>query len=395
MADPLPSTTTEKSAKKNDGLGLKAAGNKFFKSSHFERAVDFYTAATRAFESEVGPSFGLVASESNLAAALLVCGRFADAEAAADRGLVAAKAWVDDGHVETDKLADLVEKLKSRRSSARGRLRLEVEIAECAIDSLMVSPDRPATMGGILRQEIFGAEYEDIPFVNSFVMGQFKTATYLPSPHSFRIDPGRFLVTVNVFTCIAVFAWHPGDANTPAIGFGAHVPVGTVLDGSLRKARADGSRDSRSTIPEMSDALRKAFKDIDKSDRSIQVIVLGGHASVDHNFALANYHPNSEKRQRFSWHVLDAIRGSGLDLAIDTTLLNVFEGSGLITSPAMEMELRAQNQRFVVAALDLVTGRLLVDTEHRSAASVPDVVWQTERSVMASIRMGGAPMVEA
>lgn len=184
-------------------------------------------------------------------------------------------------------------------------------------------------------------------------MGEFRSAAFSTSGAS----PFRYLTTVEVQTCMALFAW-ARKSEDETIGFGAHVPKCAVFP-CWGPGFKGISNPGAEPLRELSDALREAFAGV--APAAVRVRVCGGYGRMDAAGPALPGRPalhEPGERRRFSWHVAHAARAAGLS-DVDTSMVNLFEGSAAGQ--------RVPNANFIVAALDLETGRLLAHTEDASA----------------------------
>lgn len=156
--------------------------------------------------------------------------------------------------------------------------------------------------------------------------------TCCPKPN----EGPRFLATMGVFTCIALFA-----RSDSGRAFAAHIPIG-----SCHCTLTDTTHPA---LEEVTVALQWVFRK-EASKDSIQVSLVGGQEAQDNDKAL---------HCRFSELVMKCIRRAGIQ-NIDTSLLNVFPGVPF--SPTFEKDQAAKNQSFQLVALDRETGRVVVHT---------------------------------
>ena len=145
----------------------------------------------------------------------------------------------------------------------------------------------------------------------------------------------RFLATMGVFTCIALFA-----RSISGRAFAAHIPIGAchfVL--SERK---------HPFLEEVTLALKWVFRK--ESPADVKVSLVGGQAAQDNDKALGC---------RFSDLVKACVKRAGVH-NIDDRLLNVFPGVPF--SPKFEQIQARKHQSFQLVALDRETGQVVVHT---------------------------------
>lgn len=211
--------------------------------------------------------------------------------------------------------------------------------------SLGISKSRPTRFTPRLASAVYS---QSVAF--------FATGTFA------KVGQCNFLATINVGPCIVIFAW--SKRCDVAIGFGAHVPLGAVLHGCIRCFQGSGSQH---VLQELVDALKSAFTGISPTD--VEIHILGGHAyeetNAESSLKLAFFR-NEPEKQRFSWHVKDAVRAAGLrGASINSAMANVFEG-GKISAETAKQFLK-ENQHFFCAALHMETGNIVTHTEFESA----------------------------
>eukprot|EP00929_Paragymnodinium_shiwhaense_P013236 TRINITY_DN121101_c0_g1_i1.p1 TRINITY_DN121101_c0_g1~~TRINITY_DN121101_c0_g1_i1.p1 ORF type:complete len:448 (-),score=48.30 TRINITY_DN121101_c0_g1_i1:145-1488(-) len=345
-AGPAQSTDME------DFDSVRSEGNKQFCAGNFLAAKQTYESLLHHDAQDVNR----LKAVSNLALTYLKLGLCHRASFACEEGVRVAAS------LEGDDVKVLLRKLESRKRAAK----MLEHVVDNYIASLQASPASPTRLPAELCREVISSAS------SLFLMGQFLEAR----------DDSRFLCTVGVLTCIAIFAWSP---ESKVRGFGAHVPVGAVLHGCLRRRMGSSCH----TLEEMVKALKAAFEGTDPS--KVEVHVLGGHAVEDGSTALASvYFKGDPQRSLLSWHIIDAVRSAGFS-RINTALLNVFPGAPC-ESMEIEMRLRQENQRFVLAALDLETGNIVTHSEH-ATDPVPSEWWR--RDSMNFLTPGGQPMKHA
>lgn len=165
----------------------------------------------------------------------------------------------------------------------------------------------------------------------------------------------RFLSTMGIFSCVAIFGWSPSSLRA----FAAHVPISACH-------YAIGTKNKRENlIPQITKALQWTFRKEDIS--KVQLYLVGGQKFQDSNDRLLHRVFKGEKRF-FSWHVRRAVLDAGIAQAnIDERYLNVFPG--IPFNPAFEQQQAMKNQSFQLAALDRVTGAMIVHTKSVSATN--------------------------
>lgn len=147
----------------------------------------------------------------------------------------------------------------------------------------------------------------------------------------------RFLATMGVFTCIAVFARAESGR-----AFAAHVPLGSCHFASREHGHP--------MLEEMVVALKWVFRKEKNAATNVKVTLVGGQGVQDHDRAL---------NHKFSEIVKDAVLRAGIS-QIDERLLNVFPGVQF--NPRFEQEQAEIHQSFQLAALDRKSGHVVVHT---------------------------------
>jgi hypothetical protein len=253
----------------------------------------------------------------------------------------------------TEQHKSSVERIQKKLFFRIQELDLEDEILDNVMRSKVVSANCPTSLcqSNELKSLFAGPTMKTWYFYE----GQYKSYSSAISPSI----PVRFLATIHVLTCISVFAWNRNQTSGEVKAFGAHIAIRNLL--SSEYAKVSGSQ--KRILPELIDSMTNVFKGCDKQE--VMVHVVGGHRKMDHDIALKQYHPNTPKRQRFSLRVIEILQDAGFT-TLNTSLLNVFTGVEAITTREMETSLYEQNQRYVLAALDLESGSILTHSEHRS-----------------------------
>ena len=143
----------------------------------------------------------------------------------------------------------------------------------------------------------------------------------------------RFLATMGVFTCIALFA-----RSASGRAFAAHIPIGAchfVLP-------------KRTFLEEVTTALKWVFRK--ESMKDVKVSLVGGQGVQDEDKALGC---------KFSTLVKQCVQKAGIS-NIDDRLLNIFPGVPFHRH--FEEEQAEKHQSFQLAALDRETGQMVVHT---------------------------------
>lgn len=162
----------------------------------------------------------------------------------------------------------------------------------------------------------------------------------------------RFLATMGIFTCIAIFGWSP----TSGRAFAAHVPSSACHYAITQKRRR------QQLLPQITKTLQWTFRKEDIS--SVRIHLVGGQEFQDLHDRLLHSVFVGEQR-RFSWHVKQAVLDSGVKCGnIDETYLNVFPGMPFEIQ--FEQKQASKNQSFQMAALDRETGTVVVHTKATS-----------------------------
>jgi hypothetical protein len=154
----------------------------------------------------------------------------------------------------------------------------------------------------------------------------------------------RFLATMGVFTCIALFA-----RSASGRAFAAHIPIGAchfVLP-------------KRTFLEEVTSALKWVFRK--ESMKDVKVSLVGGQGAQDDDKALGC---------KFSTLVKQCVLKAGIS-NIDDHLLNIFPGVPF--HRCFEQDQAEEHQSFQLAALDRKTGHIVVHTRGsiRGFYSVP------------------------
>lgn len=174
----------------------------------------------------------------------------------------------------------------------------------------------------------------------------------LPFEHACFNDAAkgpRFLATIGVFSCIAVFAWEPSGR-----AFGAHIAMPTL------HLAARQNPNSKLLLPEICAALKFTFKKV-LDLKTVRVHLVGGQAAQDVDKGLASSFPGDPRKHSFAWHVIGAVQAAGLKLDQESTLLlNVFPG--IPFHPRFEQEQRCKGHSFSLVGLDRRTGNLVTHT---------------------------------
>lgn len=162
----------------------------------------------------------------------------------------------------------------------------------------------------------------------------------------------RFLSTMGIFSCIAVFGWSPATGRA----FAAHVPTSACHYAiRVKKQRRD-------LIPQITKIMRWTFRKEDISN--VKAHLVGGQEFQDLHDPILSRIFTGEQRN-FSWHVRKAIMDVGVSQSnIDEKYLNIFRGVPF--NPSFEQEQASKNQSFQLAALDRVTGNVVVHTKSMS-----------------------------
>jgi hypothetical protein len=154
----------------------------------------------------------------------------------------------------------------------------------------------------------------------------------------------RFLATMGVFTCIALFA-----RSASGRAFAAHIPI-SACHFVLPK---------RTFLNEVTSALKLAFRN--ESMKDVKVSLVGGQGAQDDDKALGC---------KFSTLVKQCVLKAGIS-DIDDRLLNIFPGVRF--HRYFEEDQAEKHQSFQLAALDRETGHVVVHTRSsiRGYYSVP------------------------
>ena len=150
----------------------------------------------------------------------------------------------------------------------------------------------------------------------------------------------RFLATMGVFTCIAVFARAESGR-----AFAAHIPVGACHFAARERKPP--------MLEEMVLALKWVFRK-EKNLASVKVTLVGGQGMQDYDRPL---------KCSFSKIVKDAVSRAGIS-QVDEKLLNIFPGVPF--HPLFEQEQAKNHQSFQLAALDRETGHVVVHTRSKT-----------------------------
>ena len=146
----------------------------------------------------------------------------------------------------------------------------------------------------------------------------------------------RFLATMGVFSCIALFA-----KSTSGRAFAAHIPIGACHHCVL-------SNEKHPVLEEVTVALKWVFRK--ESLEDVHVSLVGGQEAQDKDKALGC---------RFSVLVKACVERAGIH-SIDDRLLNIFPGVPF--SVTFEQEQARKHQSFQLVALDRETGHVVVQT---------------------------------
>ena len=141
----------------------------------------------------------------------------------------------------------------------------------------------------------------------------------------------RFLATMGVFTCIALFA-----RSASGRAFAAHIPIMACHCVETRH------------LEEVTVALKWVFRK--ESMEGVKVWLVGGQQAQDNDKAL---------RCSFSGLVKACVERAGIK-DVDASLLNIFPG--IPFSATFEQEQAVKDQSFQLAALDRETGHVVVHT---------------------------------
>lgn len=164
----------------------------------------------------------------------------------------------------------------------------------------------------------------------------------------FSSSKSRFVGTINVGQCIAVFAW------SPCRGFVAHIPIGAVLFGSRSQLR-----EKRHVLQEVVDGLRETFP-----IGMVDVHLVGGHEATDDDRGLKVYFRKERRKHKFSYHVIDCVvEALGGRATLHKHLLNHFQGEVLDGTEQQQLRLFENGQRFIVCALDTMHGVVVTHTK--------------------------------
>ena len=198
-------------------------------------------------------------------------------------------------------------------------------------------------------------------------LGDLDTTAYFFEMGFLALPPGstlRFLATLRVNGCIAVFASGPDGR-----AFGAHVNVALVVS-SLRERRVAGRWGT--PLEKVSEALQEVFAGVDPSRVTISLV--GGWRAMDGYMMeeLEFHFPEEEAVRSFSGVVRKWVGEALSGAAVDVSLLNRFEGFdyGPNSPDTEEEELRCkiecwlQGQFFGVVALDSHTGMVVSQTKY-------------------------------
>ncbi|KAJ1495337.1 hypothetical protein T484DRAFT_1763059 [Baffinella frigidus] len=303
-------------------------GNAHFKACEWADAVASYACGLQC---DSTPPEAAVVLYSNRAAALLKQGSFVIAGDAARAGLALFSG--------SESLPlELKQKLTYRAREAD----LGEAVEQAAARTSEVS---------MTAQTIIGA---DSPLGTA--LGDENTTAYFFEAQFRELLPGskRFLATINVYSCIAVFASSPDGR-----AFGAHINLSSLLS-SLYENRRRGQ--GGMILSNMSKALQRVFRKVDQSKVTISLV--GGHEKMDHSIALeTKYYTKEEAMWRFSGVVRRCVAEALPGASIDVSLLNRFDGVDVVT---LEMEAQCcyQGQRFQVVALDSHTGNVVTQTKY-------------------------------
>ena len=155
--------------------------------------------------------------------------------------------------------------------------------------------------------------------------------TCCPKPQ----DGPRFLATMGVFTCIALFA-----RSASGRAFAAHIPI-MACHYALGDAK-------HAMLEEVTVALKWVFRK--EPMAGVKVSLVGGQQAQDNDKAL---------RCSFSGLVKACVERAGIK-DVDASLLNIFPG--IPFSATFEQEQAVKDQSFQLAALDRETGHVVVHT---------------------------------
>ena len=153
--------------------------------------------------------------------------------------------------------------------------------------------------------------------------------TCCPKPQ----DGPRFLATMGVFTCIALFA-----RSASGRAFAAHIPI-MACHYALGDAK-------HAMLEEVTVALKWVFRKESMGD--VKVSLVGGQQAQD-----------NDMRCSFSGLVKACVKRAGIN-DVDASLLNIFPGVPL--SATFEQDQAEKDQSFQLAALDRETGKVVVHT---------------------------------
>ena len=320
----------------------RAEGNAYFKAGEWAIAAGRYT---HGLACDSPPPEAAAALYSNRAAALLKLGSFVEAGADARAGL----ALFDGSESLPGKLK---QKLTVRAGDAdRGAAGLLQKLAWAGDMVLGAAVEQAAAH----TREVSTAAQTTIEAKSplGIALGDLNTTAYFFESQFRELRPGskhRFLATVKVYTCIAVLASSPGGW-----AFGAHVnPI------SLSSSYAA-----------ISGALQSAFRGVDRKQVTIRLV--GGHTKMDMAYKdfLQKHCPGEEAL--FSAVVRKCVAEALPGAAIDTSLLNRFEGAGAADGGEADMKCHVEGQLFQVVALDSHTGSVVTHTKFTAGEVWPPV----------------------
>lgn len=367
---------------------LKEKGNLFFQSGEFSEAIECYISAIDV-SSSVKPEtidsiLTQIACHSNLATSYSNIGQFKLAETATTEGLSLIH---ETNHLTaseseySEKINKIKQKLLLRLSYFDNRR----AVINNSINTRNISPTNPTN----LHLSPLKAMLTDSN------LKERKTLYFFESQYmSYKYDNTvRFLATIHVLTCISVFGWYRDELTHEILGFGAHINMGSLLYSVYSNMQKLITNQPFVILPELVQGLNSAFENaVDK--RKVRIFVVGGHKAMDLDKALCQYFPGNPEKHSFSSLVLECIANAGFS-NIDTSLLNKFEGVACISSNEIERQLCEENQRFVLAALDLEMGLLVTHTEDASQFEIlprDSDIRRYERDVVSKLVAMGATL---
>lgn len=398
---------------------MKQQGNDAFKAGEYVRAIAAYKAACKVIETqEKGHDMNslilLVACHSNRCLAHYNLQQYKQSVKAANDGLVLAKKALHHAPSASSPASDssspsAIIQLESLREKLQSRLvdaDLAVGVAANNEESQQVSPTHPTCIKHPRLIQALQSKQE----CKWAVMGEYVKVEQASG------GPIRFIATPHILNCISVFAWHRDPKTGMVRVFCAHANVGNILRGCLMLAR--GLSRGGGILPELTETLRSLFSSCHHDE--VHVSLVGGHAYSDDDMGLKRYFPNDKRRWTLSAVLMDAIHKAGLGKSkdvseskgshaiagagsIDCTLLNRFNHDRPISSMQYEAELYRTNNRFIVAAIHMDSGRIMTHTDYEAnrqmmpprGTIVPAHVLQYEREVMSRQRLEGSPVVQS